>query len=368
MKRLVLCIAVLSAGLVAGPLRAQPLTRQDLVQALAQRDHQIADLERRLAELERQRVAATPPAPITTLPTTARADASAAGSGRADEEAELAALSRALVQRGGLVLPPWRAEFIPGFAYSNREVQGLALAPTPEGIPTVAEQRLRNDQLQAAAAFRLGLPWASQVEVRVPYAWLRQSRTLGDGTQAVNKGSGVGDVELALSHQLFRERGWRPDLTGALSWRFPTGRDPFRARLAAVTPGSGLNEFGARLTALKSSDPMVFFATLSYAHDLAANEPAGTIQTGDAIGLNLGAVLAVSPATSMTFGLAQEFSGRSQVDRIGVPGTDTAAASLQLGFDRVLTPQLLLDLTLGVGLTRDAPDYTVQVSLPYRFR
>jgi hypothetical protein len=34
----------------------------------------------------------------------------------------------------------------------------------------------------------------------------------------------------------------------------------------------------------------------------------------------------------------------------------------------VLTPQLLLDLTLGVGLTRDAPDYTVQVSLPYRFR
>jgi hypothetical protein len=369
MKRRVPSLAVLAAALVAGPLQAQPLTREDLVQALAQRDRQIADLERRLADLERQRLAAATAPPITTLPaTTAEAAAPAAAAGATDEEAELAALSRALVQRGGLVLAPWRAEFIPSFAYSNREVQGLALAPTPEGIPTVADQRLRNDQLRATAALRLGLPWASQVEVRVPYAWLRQSRTLGDGTQAVNTGSGLGDVELALSHQLFRERGWRPDLTAALSWRFPTGRDPFRVRLAAVTPGSGFDEFGARLTALKSSDPMVFFATLSYGHDLAAKEPAGTIQPGDSIGLDLGAVLAVSPTTSMTFGLAQQFSGRSQVDHIGVPGTDTAAASLQLGFDRVLTPKLLLDLTLGAGLTRDAPDYTVQLSLPYRFR
>lgn len=374
MKALALSLTVFCAALAAGPLRAQPLTREELVQALAQRDRQISDMERRLAELERQRAPATPPSaataapPITTLPPAGPAPTSAAASGPADEEAELAALSRALVQRGGLVLAPWRAEFIPSFAYSNREVQGLALAPTPEGIPTVADQRLRNDQLRAAAALRLGLPWASQIEVSVPYAWLRQSRTLGDGTHAVNDGSGIGDVELALSHQIFRERGWRPDLTGALSWRFPTGRDPFRARLAAVTPGSGLQEFGARLTALKSSDPMVFLATLSYAHDLAAHEPAGTVQTGDTIGLDLAAVLAVSPATSITFGLAQQFSSRTQVDHIGAPGTDIAAASLQLGFDRVLTPKLLLDLTLGVGLTRDAPDYTVQLSLPYRFR
>jgi hypothetical protein len=70
----------------------------------------------------------------------------------------------------------------------------------------------------------------------------------------------------------------------------------------------------------------------------------------------------------MTFGLSQEFRARTQLDGVGAPGTDTAAASLQLGFDRVLTPRLLLDVTLGVGLTRDAPDYALQISLPYRFR
>lgn len=369
MRSAVLGLAVLGLTAAAQPAPAQPLTRADLVQALADRDRRIADLERRLAELERQRgappVAAAPPA--TTLPNSAATPAAPAG--RGDEEAELAALSRTLVQRGGLVLPPWSFEVVPSVAYANREVQGLALASTPEGIPTVVDQRLRADQARAALGLRLGLPWNSQIEAHIPYAWLRESRSLGNGVHGVNEDSGIGDVQLAVSHQFFREKeGWRPDLLGALSWRFPTGQDPFRAGVAAVAPGSGLQEFGARLTALKSSDPMVFFGTLSYAHDLGKDVPGGHIQTGDVIGLDLGAVLAVSPETSITFGLSQDFRGRTQVDGLGAPGTDTVASTLQLGFDRVLTRRLLFDLTLGVGLTRDAPDYAIQISLPYRFR
>jgi hypothetical protein len=369
MRRLALASLTCAALAAAGPLTAQPLTRQELMQALAERDREIADLQRRLALVERESAAQAPAntaaPPIKTIPGAAAATAPATAP--PDEEAELAALSRALVQRGGLLLPKWQAEFVPSFAYANTERQGLALAPTPEGIPTVADQRLRDDQLHATAGFRLGLPWASQVEVDVPYAWLRQSRALGDGTHALNEHAGLGDVQLTVSHQLFTEHGWRPDLTGAVSWRSPTGEDPFRAQIAAIAPGTGVNEFEARLTALKSSDPMVFFTTLSYAHDLPAHEPTGSLQMGDAFELDLGALLAVSPATSLSFGLSQRFRERTQVNGVGAPGTDTTISSLQIGFDRVLTPKLLLDVTFGVGLTRDSPDYTFQVSLPYRF-
>jgi len=264
-------------------------------------------------------------------------------------------------------LPRWRMEVAPSLAYSNREVQGLALAQTPEGIPTVADQRLRQDQLRGTAALRVGLPWESQIEVRAPYAWLRQSRTLGDGTHAVNEGSGVGDIEVALSHQFLRESGWWPDLIGGVSWRFTTGHDPFRSQLAAVATGSGIPEFRARVTAVKSSDPLVFFGTLSYAHDQTVHQAFGAFQPGDAIGLELGTVLAVSPETSFTFGVVQEFRGRTSIDRVGSPGTDTIAASLDLGVARVLTRNVLLDLSLGVGLTHDAPDYVLQVSVPIRF-
>jgi hypothetical protein len=363
-------LALAVACLAAGPVQAQPLARGELIEALKARDRVIAALEQRVAALERARASTLPAAqgaaPAPTLIPSATAEP--AGPAAPDDDAALQALSRTLVQRGGLVLPAWRAEFIPSLAYSNREVQGLALAETPEGIPTVANQRLREDQLRATAGLRVGLPWSSQLEVRAPYAALRQSRTLGDGTHAVNNGSGFGDVELALSHQFVRESGWRPDLVGGFSWRFATGRDPFRARVAAVAAGSGVEEFGARLTAVKSSDPMVFFGTLSYAHDTAAHEAAGVLQPGDAMGLAVGAVLAVNPETSVTFGLAQEFRARSQIDGVGAPGSDTTSASLQLGLDRVLTPRSLLDVTLGVGLTRDAPDYELQVSLPIRFR
>jgi hypothetical protein len=356
-------------ALAAGPLRAEPLARDALVEALKA---QVQALEQRVAALERERAAT--PAPATGAPPAAAAAAGAAAatpaakSSAADEDVELQALSRTLVQRGGLVLPPWRAEFIPSVAYSNRVVQGLALAPTPEGVPTVADQRLRDDELHATAALRLGLPWASQLQVQVPYAWLRQSRSLGDGTHGVNEGSGIGDVELALSHQFLREGGWRPDLVGGLSWRFATGRDPFRTAVAGVATGSGAEELRARLTAVKSSDPLVFFGTLSYAHALLQHESFGKLQLGDAIGLDLGALLAVSPETTLSFGLSQEFRSRTQIDHVGSPGTDTTAASLQLGVDRVLTPNILLDVSLGVGLTRDAPDYALQISLPIRFR
>jgi hypothetical protein len=365
---------ILAAALCASPALAQPLTREELQQALSDRDRQITALEQRIDALERERSAgpAAAVAPPAAIPPASAAPASgpapAGQAARDDDEAELQALSRTLVQRGVLLLPAWSVEAVPSFAYANREVQGLALAQTPEGVPTVADQRLREDQLRGALTLRAGLPWSSQIDVTVPYVWIRQARSLGDGTQTSNDGSGLGDVQLAVSHQFLREAGWRPDLIAGLSWRAPTGRDPNRVAIPALASGFGTHEFGVRLTGLKSSDPLVFVGTLSYAHDLSVSESFGTYQPGDALGIELGSVLALNPETSLTLGLSQQFRGRVLLNRQSLPGTDTVESSLLLGFDRVLTPRLLLDLSLGVGLTRDAPDYVLQLSLPYRFR
>ncbi|HKR86586.1 MAG TPA: hypothetical protein VJS38_00270, partial [Phenylobacterium sp.] len=58
MRAAVPALVALAMAAAAGPICAQPLTRDDLVKALADRDRRIADLERRLADLERQRPAA----------------------------------------------------------------------------------------------------------------------------------------------------------------------------------------------------------------------------------------------------------------------------------------------------------------------
>jgi hypothetical protein len=246
-------------------------------------------------------------------------------------------------------------------------VQGLTLVDTPEGISTVADQRLRADSVRTAATVRMGLPWRSQVEVRLPYNWLRQTRALGDGRYVAQSGSGVGDVELSFSHVLAAEDGWRPDLIGGFTWRAPTGRSPLRVRVPAVATGGGAHVLTGRLTAVKAVDPMVFFSTISYDHSFSQREPFGRFRAGPSIGFELGAVLAVSPETTLSLGLAQDFRGKAELDGISLAGTDGVASVLQIGVGRVLSPRVLLDLTLGVGLTREAPDYSFQVSAPVRF-
>jgi len=366
MRAAVLAVSVLAT---ATPALGQPLTREDLLQALKARDETIAALQKRIEALEQQRggaPGASPPPSPTRLAEPIRPAPTPQPT--KEDEAAFEALSRTLVQRGGLLLRPGSVEVAPSLTYSHSGQQGLVLADTPEGFQTVVDQRLRNDSLRATATLRVGLPLESQVELRIPYVWQRQSRALGNGVHAVNEETSIGDIELALSHQVLHEGGWRPDLIGAVSWRFPSGQDPFRTRVAAVASGEGTHELGLRATAVKTSDPLVFFSTLAYAHPFSIRESFGRIEPGDVLRWDLGTVLAVSPETSMTFGFSQEFRTRNQVDGQSIPGSDALASSLQLGVDRVLTRSVLLGVSLGVGLTRDAPDYVLLISTPIRFR
>jgi hypothetical protein len=50
-----------------------------------------------------------------------------------------------------------------------------------------------------------------------------------------------------------------------------------------------------------------------------------------------------------------------------VPGSDRHAAALAFGASSILGRGTLLSLSVLVGLTRDAPDYAVHLSLPIRF-
>lgn len=368
MKRMLILFGVVPL-LSAFPAHGQTLTRAELTEALKQRDDVIAALQARVAALEQQ-AARGMPGTMVAAPAGAPPNPEMASAARADanDDDNVQALSQTLLDRGGLVLAPWQSEVILSASYSNRVVQGLALVQTPEGIPTVADQRLREDQIRGSLGLRLGLPLASQIDVQLPYNWIRRARALGDGTTTRNIGSGVGDVDVALSHQFLTEKDRRPAVIGGVSWRFRTGRDPFRIPVSSVATGSGSDELRGRVTVVKSSDPLVFFGTLSYAHNFPAHEPVGTVQIGDSIGLQLGMALALNPDTSMTFGLNQDFRGRTRLDGQFIAGTDTQSSSLQIGVGRNLTPNLLFDVSLGVGLTRDAPDYVFQISLPFRFR
>jgi hypothetical protein len=55
------------------------------------------------------------------------------------------------------------------------------------------------------------------------------------------------------------------------------------------------------------------------------------------------------------------------VDGRKIEGTDQVSTSLFIGASSIVAPRVLLDVTAGIGLTEDAPDYSITVSLPIRF-
>lgn len=362
MSRAGFLAVVLGAALMAGPALAETVTTEELQAALRQRDQVIVELQQRVAALEARRAA--PQANIETISAAAPSPAPAVE----QDEAELQALSRGLVQRGLLLLPRGGVEISPSLAYSHSQEQGLVLVDTPEGISTVSSQRRREDGVEATLAARYGLPWRSQVQVRVPFDWKRDASALGDGSQVSNSDTHIGDVELELSHQFLTEDERLPALTAAFGWRFPTGRDPFDAPVVSVASGQGTNVVTARLTALKSLDPLVIFTGVSYSASLSRREHFGRVRPGDQLGWNLGALLAVSPETSLNFGFSQQFKGHTRVDGQPIAGSDGVAGVVQLGLDQVLSSRALLDVSLGIGLTDDAPDYQLLVSIPIRLR
>jgi len=355
---------------------SRPLTREELEAALRARDAEIAALEKRVAALEAGAPVATAgaaarggqPGIVQAAGSRAATQAAAQTASIGGDDEQLRALSRGLVERGLQLLPKWSVEVSPSVAYSFTQTQGLVLVQTPEGIATVDDQRQRDDAIEGAFTARVGLPWSSQLQVSVPVDWRREDSALGDGTTVAHQAAGLGDVAVELSHQFLTESGWRPDLIGAVSGRFPTGSDPYRTSISAVASGLGTTQITGRLTALKTVDPLVLYSTVSYSANLPYREAIGEVHTGDNVDWQLGGLLAVSPDTSLSFGFDQQFKQDTRVDGKAIPGGNGVAALALFGIDQVLSSRVLVDLSLGVGLTRDAPDYTFMISVPIRLR
>lgn len=366
---------------------------QDLMKKLEERDAAIDDLVSRVQQLERRLNSAA--LPSTGPAAESRASAAAAGgatggaaaaSARAapaasgaspqatasapagtgapaapgtfavDPEDAERALERTLVQAGALLLPFGAIDVEPGFTYIRRESSTPFLAQA-DGFIQVATADIRENELTASLDLRAGLPWGLQAELGIPYTYQDQSQVFL-GTERSNSTSGLGDVTVGAAKELLRERGWRPDLIGRVTWSSDTGQEE-----DGIVLGSGYHSITGSLTALKRQDPLAFVASGFYR----ANFEQDDVDPGGEFGFVLGTVLAASPDTSLSLSLQQTFADESKVNGRTIAGSDQVSSLLVIGASSVLGRGVLLSLNAGVGLTDDAPDYFVGISLPIRF-
>ncbi len=328
------------------PCQAISQTTTDAMIAMLQA--RIEALERRLSTMEGS--ARSMPQPALSRPATAEDDMARA-------------LERALVREGGLLLPPSVVEIEPRWSYLHRSSAGLELLSVG-GQPQLLQMTHRWDAQQAGLGIRMGLPAQTQLELLLPYASVRERQAGSGGYSSDDTVSGAGSAELGLAWQL------QPASTGlgivaALRWSEP-GSSALRREAALPVSGS-FRSLQASLLFVKRRDPVVFFGALSHAVRWSQRIGGHEIDPGNASGLRAGAIIALSPDTSLRLGLDLGWFGDSRTDRIAAKGSGALSGEFSTGFSFVLSPKVLLGVETGIGLTRTAPDFRIGLSLPVRF-
>ncbi|NIA72355.1 hypothetical protein HBA54_27580 [Pelagibius litoralis] len=368
---------------------------EQLEQRLEERDASVRELEKRLALLETQfrslsqpvvgengSVAATvgstsgqiaasqPQKAATELPesgedgrsTDKGEPRSAPGQVEVDPEAAERALERTLALTGDLLLPVGKADVEPFLSYEFNDTSNLpaSVLVNASGGLVSTNRRVKRDIVTGGINLRAGLPLDSQIEVRLPYNFVRRQETqdLQSQSNSDRSGSGIGDLRVGVATTLLRENGWLPDLIGRVTWDSDTGRESD----SGVSLNSDTHEVIGSISAIKRQDPFAFVGRLSYEH---AFENDG-LQPGDRFGVGAAAVLAASPETSLRISFNASYRTDLEFEGNTIEGTDENEATLSFGVSSILARGTLLNFTAGAGLTDDSPDYTVFLSLPIR--
>jgi len=363
-------LALLMTTWAASAQSSESVTIEQVREELAERDRIIIELMHRIDKLEENlgeksaNDEVRPPLRVATSPTTQTARVTRSKSGvEIDELAAERALERSLVQEGARLLGPGQVEVSPGSVYARNE-NNLPTLVTVDGNNFVGEVDQQVDVFDLNLALRIGLPFDSQLEVSVPqrFVHLDEKRRIDGAVQSATdrSGSGAGDIRVGLVTQMLTEHSWRPNLIGRLDWLSGTGKEVDDC----LALGGGHEGVGARLNASWRRDPLVFLLGGGYTRYF--DPDAGQVQPGNRVDLSLGAALAVSPETALTFSLQQSFAREFSLDAVTLPGTDRHSSVLNISASTILARGVLLHLTAGIGLTEDAPDYQLGISLPIR--
>lgn len=298
-----------------------------------------------------------------------------------------------IFQQPGVLTPPGKFVIEPSIQYAHTTDNRVALVGFTV-IPAITIgvidiRRISRDVFTGAVTTRWGLTNRMEVEARVPYVYRNDSTlTRQVGAPSVTDstfdatGKGLGDVEFAARYQLNEGGADKPYYVGSLRLKTRTGKSPFATdfddatRLPRTLPtGSGFYGLQLGLTSLIPSDPAVFFGGINYMHSFERNvgRGFGTIKPGGILGFNFGMGLSLNERATVSIGYDHATVFRSRQEdaanalRVIGPSSTAQLGTLLLGYSFRMDNRRNLNLSLGVGATREAPDVQLTLRYPMTF-
>ncbi len=289
-----------------------------------------------------------------------------------------------LVEKGGILLPKGTLQIEPSFQYSNLSRHTIAISGftllEAIVIGQIAVSDVKRDILQGALTARYGITPRFEAEVKVPGIYRADRYVKGAGTTDATETHvsdvGLGDIEGALFYHAITGKGWIPDIVLNVRGKSTTGRDPYHldkddeGNFTELPTGTGHWGLSGGFTAVKVSDPAVFFGSVNYFWNLKKNvgNGFGKIDPGDSVELSMGIAYALSEKVSLNTQYQQRLTQRSKQNGSKIPGTFLNAGVLFLGTTYAISSKTFINVSAGIGLTTDAPDVQVAVSVPLNIK
>ena len=415
-------LAGLAIAALSGPAAAQAAAAPDagadrlelLQQQLAEQARALVELRRALvaqeagferlrgqveAELRSAAPARGQPAGAATQAASATSGSQAAAAGKPEAAPPQIA---AIFEQPGVLTPAGQLTLEPSLQYAYATSTRVALVGYTV-IPAVVVglidvREVNRSTFAAALTGRYDISPRLEVEAKIPYVYRSDTsigRPVSEGADTSSafgaSGRAIGDIEFSARYQLNTPSAEGPFYVGSLRVKTRTGRDPFEVRSSTTVQdfsgegvqtelptGSGFYSLQPALTVLIPSDPAVFFGSLSYLHNFArrhvdlntdqGSQPLGKVSAGGIFGFNFGMGLALNDRSSFSIGYDHSSVGRTRVN--GAVASDSVRVqlgTLLLGYSFRLDAKRTVNLSLGAGLTRDTPDVTLTLRLPYTF-
>jgi hypothetical protein len=289
-----------------------------------------------------------------------------------------------------------RFSFETGLTYSHYDRKQLTLngflALDAIFLGNIKVDDIKADVLTLDLTGRYNASDRLQFDLNVPV--LYRSSTFQSGDQnssdiremSVTMHPRVGDVNAGVFYQLLKETQQRPDLVWSGRIKAPTGSSPYGIPMVTVInsnnnltvplelpSGNGVWTLSTGLSAVKTLDPAIVFANVSYFHNLdkkvgnldgAAIPDPGSVRLGDAVQFGVGTAFALNDRMSLSLSYLQRIAKKSGIKINGgnwtdVVGSDANAATLNIGATYAISDKKSIVVNVGAGLTPDAPNATL---------
>lgn len=283
-----------------------------------------------------------------------------------------------------------------GYSSSNRiSLVGYTIIPALL-IGLIDVREVKRNTFTPTLTMRYGITNRFEIEAKVPYVYRSDdviSRSLnipGSRDELFSStGKGIGDVEFTGRYQLNDGGADSPYYIGTLRVKSRTGKDPFQVLTDTIKgtsnelqeelpTGSGFVTVQPGLTMLYPADPAVFFGSVSYQYNIkrsnlslnTTNGPllVGDVAPGGVFGFNFGMGLAINDRSSFSIGYDHSSVGRTSINgTTAINSVRTQLGTLLVGYSQRLNKTTSLNVSVGVGVTRDTPDVQLSVRLPMTF-